>query len=89
MPEALFLAGRHDDMNALGGEPISDREAYADAATGDDRDLVAQPQIHRKSPSSPVPARNVPFIGMGQGIAHPVNRRLRLAKPGAFVSIAP
>jgi sarcosine oxidase subunit beta len=28
-------------------------------------------------------------MGMGQGIAHPVNRRLRLAKPGAFVSIAP
>ena len=44
------LARRHDDVRAFGGEPLRHRKPDADAAAGDDRDLVLQSEVHGSLP---------------------------------------
>jgi hypothetical protein len=48
--EPFGVPRRDEDMRTLGGETLGDGKANADAAAGDHRNLVAQPEIHRSPP---------------------------------------
>jgi hypothetical protein len=42
-----FDARRQDEVDAFGGEPVSNGETDAVTAPGDERDFSAEPEIHR------------------------------------------
>ena len=44
--EAILAARRDDEIGALSRQPFRHRQSDADAATGNHRDLVTQPEIH-------------------------------------------
>ena len=45
--EVPFDARRQDEVDAFGGEPVSNGETDAVTAPGDERDFSAEPEIHR------------------------------------------